>query len=198
MPLTDESISKRNTVGSKFITPSSCPLSQCSPHLFMAEINNLHLPKPYQIQGPTQSFTSETAKDQRIRILYSKYSGIGVLPSYLQTISLWQSLNKYVISVYPVLSMKTRNQNRLTSRLEWVLPRSEVHVDLCRQWTGHMSHAGSFVEVRVGSCCSYCGKTGTWGNTEDTAGHFGQLVSHADQCGNCWCCNRDASGPPLI
>lgn len=161
MPLTDESISKRNTVGSKFITPSSCPLSQCSPSLFMADINMLHLPKLYQIQVLIQSFTSEMAKDPRIRILYSKYSPIDVLPSYLQTISQRQSLNKNVINVYPKLSMKTRNQNRLTSRLEGFLPRSEVHVDLCRQWTGHMSHAGSFIEVRVGSCCSYCGKTGT-------------------------------------
>lgn len=24
-------------------------------------------------------------------------------------------------------------------------------------WMGHASHAASFVEVRVGSCCSYCG-----------------------------------------
>lgn len=54
--------------------------------------------------------------------------------------------------------MKRRNQNRPTSLACLGLPGSEVHVDLRGRWTGHKSHAGSFVEVRVGSCCSYCAK----------------------------------------
>ena len=58
------------------------------------------------------------------------------------------------IVVYPKLSIKTRNQNCLTSSVQ---SRSAAHVDLWRHGTGQASHAGSFVEVRVGSCCSYCG-----------------------------------------
>lgn len=49
-----ESISKRNTAGSEFITPQgSCPLLQRLPHA----ANGTHKQAPYTIHGPTQPFT---------------------------------------------------------------------------------------------------------------------------------------------
>lgn len=90
-----------------------------------------------------------------------------------------------------------RNQNKELKvpdlEAERVLARLRVHADLWRHGRGHGSHAGSFVEVRVGSCWLYCGQLAQ----EVTLRALLRLSllrvvtrSHSGQCGNGvtrWC-----------
>lgn len=149
---------------SRFITPKSCPPFHCWEHLFMTKM--LHKLQysvfmtlnPPEIQGLIHCYDSGHMIPNISPKLSAKLTFRASQHLYKQSkIKSYQIISAPGYKQICLPNVEHQNKESKLPDLQAGRPRSEVHVDLLRHRTGQASHAGSFIEVRVGSCCSYCG-----------------------------------------
>lgn len=172
-----ESISKRNTAGSEFITPGSCPLLQRLPHA----VNGPHKQAAYTIHGLIQSFTCETAEGTTLPRAEKLSSGASTTHFATGESTAWRKQWHHWCFSHSWAWKQGIKTGRPIGLAE-VLPGSEVHVDLRGRWTGHIVTCWQLCRSESGKLLLIWCQTGTWGDSEATADYFRWL----DQGGNCW------------